>query len=220
MFKLKLWRLSVACLLCFVPGAFSQVTMTLTSGGPYAMDGVYVGPYTALINGVSTQIVCDDYAAETTLNETWAANVTPYSQLGNSSGVGSPIWYGTDGLAAYDEAAWLVTQMADYSDWVNIGEIQFAIWGIFDPTAITDLTKYNSAYGSAASGWITKASAHSNDNFSGFSVLTPSAGPPPQEFLVDGPVATPEPAAASVIGVDLASALGIVFFVWRRRVRA
>jgi len=217
MFKRKLWQLGVAGLMCFAPGAFSQVTMTLTSGGPYVLDGVYVGPYTATVDGVSTQVVCDDYAAETYLDQTWSAKVTPYSQLGNSSGVGNPIWYSKDGTAGYDEAAWLVTQMSNYSDSVDIGEIQFAIWGIFDPQAITDLTAYNSADGSAASSWITKASAYSNDNFSNFSVLTPADGPPPQEFLVAGQVQTPEPTAASVLGLDLASALGIVFFVWRRR---
>jgi len=220
MFERKLWQWSLAALMCFVPGAFSQVTMTLTSGGPYVMDGVYVGPYTALVNGVTTQVVCDDYAAETYLNETWTAKATPYSQMGDSSGVGNPIWYGQDGSAGYDEAAWLVTQMANYSDWINIGEIQFAIWGIFDPAAISNLSSYNSSYATAAETWISEAAAYSSTNFSNFTVLTPADGPPPQEFLVNGPVQTPEPTAASILGFDLASVLGIIF-VWRRyRVRA
>ena len=53
----------------------APVNMTLTGAGSNVLAGVYIGPYTALINGQSFNVICDDFLAETYLNESWTANV-------------------------------------------------------------------------------------------------------------------------------------------------
>src|SRR5271168_1847097 len=52
----------LAMLLFMVPGAFGQgsVGISMSNGGPYSMNGVYVGPYNATVNGQASQIICDD----------------------------------------------------------------------------------------------------------------------------------------------------------------
>jgi hypothetical protein len=180
------------------------------------MDGVYVGAYTATINGVSTQVVCDDYADDSYLNESWSASVT------NSSSLGSTKWQSPSG---YNEAAWLITQMMNSSNQTTVGEIQYAIWGIFDSSAITNLTNFNTTYGQAAQGWITMAAANSNTNFLVYT-FDPVAGKPtcgggpcptpgpPQEFLV---VPAPEsPFLITLAGYMLG--LALIAVVLRRRI--
>jgi hypothetical protein len=201
-------------LLCLASYAVADSSMLLTSAGSNVMDGVYVGAYTATINGVSTQVVCDDYADDSYLNESWNASVT------NSSSLGSTKWQSPSG---YNEAAWLITQMMKSSNQTTVGEIQYAIWGIFDSSAITNLTNFNTTYGQAAQGWINMAAANSNTNFL---VYTPVAGTatcgggpcptsgPPQEFLV---VPAPEsPFLITLAGYMLGLALITVFL--RRRI--
>ena len=64
------------------PCAFGQqVGITMNSSEPYVMNGIYVGPYNATVNGQSAQIICDDFADDTYLNQSWTANVTTFSNL-------------------------------------------------------------------------------------------------------------------------------------------
>jgi hypothetical protein len=210
-------------LLCLAPYALadSTVPMLLTGAGSNVMDGVYVGAYTAMVNGVSTQVVCDDYADDSYLNESWKASVTNYSSLSSTKWT-SP--------AGYNEAAWLVLQMFSSSNQTTIGEIQYAIWGIFDSNAITDLTNYNYTYGQAAQGWINQAAkqTYTTGEFSNFLVYTPVSGTetcnggpcptpgPPQEFLS---VHVPESAFFPTLAGDMLGFALIAVALRRRFVR-
>ena len=75
------WRLSAVALL-FAPAMFAAtVSMTLTSAGGNISNGVYVNPYTASINGVSTTVICDDYVDDSYVGESWTADVHTLSDL-------------------------------------------------------------------------------------------------------------------------------------------
>ena len=79
----NLWLAVAAVALSIAPCAFGQgqVNINLTGAGNNVMDGVYVGPYTATVNGSSTQIICDDFSDESYVGESWTANVTTLSNL-------------------------------------------------------------------------------------------------------------------------------------------
>jgi hypothetical protein len=208
-------------LLCFVPYAGAgSVPMLLTSAGSNVMGGVYVGAYTATINGVSTQVVCDDFADDSYINESWTASMANFASLGSSSTKWSS-------LSGYNEAAWLILQMFSYSNQTTVGEIQYAVWGVFDPEAITYLNSVNGNYGSAAQGWISMAAAQSYTagEFSNFLVYTPVSGTatcgggpcptsgPPQEFLA---VNMPESPFSITLAGDMLG-LALIAVVLRRR---
>jgi len=215
--------------LCFVPSAFSNtVSMTLISPGSNVLgtnvlDGVYVGPYTATINGVSTPVICDDYGDESYIPETWTANVSTFSNLSGAKWAQGQ----SNQTQLYEEAAWLIQQMYSPANSSQVGEIQFAVWGLFDSSAITNLSSYNSADGKSASNWLTDAGKQSftPGEFSDFSIYTTPSGAtptcggspcpssPPQEFMT---YSTPEPSVVIILAADLLLfGLAVVFL--RRR---
>jgi hypothetical protein len=200
--------------------------MDLTSAGNNILGGVYVGPYYATINGqANVPIICDDFVDDSYVGETWKANVTTVAsnaptmmsqRLGLNSSTQS-----TD----YAEAAYLAQQLlggatcppgtgscasSDYS-----GDIQFAIWEIFDPSLNLN-SLLPTADSKNASAWLTYASSlHlSSAADTGVLVYSPQGGGPPQEFL-----GMPEPSAPLTWAIDLAGICGLVFFVRRRSQR-
>src|ERR1700689_2418331 len=55
--------------------ATAQSTFTLTGvGSNIVLDGIYISPYTATINGVQTAVICDDFKDEVYVGESWMAN--------------------------------------------------------------------------------------------------------------------------------------------------
>jgi len=222
----KSWHLVAAVLLCFASHGFAQQTasMTLTSGGTNVLDGVYVDTYTVSINGVSTQVICDDYRDDSYIGESWTANVANFSNL---SGTQNTTEWGLGAKATqdYNEAAWLTLQMLSTTNKMTAGEIQFAIWGVFDPSAIPNLTSYNSNDGAAAQRWLNNAASQTwtQNEFSQFSVysantsdpITCNGGPcpnsPPQEFL-----AVAESPFVITLGADLLG-LALAALIFRRR---
>ena len=207
------WRLSAVALL-FAPAMFAAtVSMTLTSAGGNISNGVYVNPYTASINGVSTQVICDDYVDDSYIGESWTADVHTLSDLTNTR------WGSQPGL--YNEAAWLSIQLLGTSDAATRAAISFAIWGVFVGQAITDF----GGPSSAAQTWLNNAASHAQDHFDNVLIYTPNtsypitcdghacANTPPQEFLV---VRTPEAPAAAFLGLNLAALGALVLFIRRR----
>jgi len=198
--------------------ADSSDPMLLTSAGSNVMGGIYVGAYTALVNGVSTQVVCDDFADDSYINESWTASVTNFSSLGSTK------WQSS---AGYNEAAWLIRQMFSSSNPTTVGEIQYAIWGIFDPNAIPYLNGVNGGYAQAAQGLINEAAAqnYTPGEFSNFLLYTPVSGTatcggrpcptqgPPQEFIA---VHVPESPFLTTLAGDMLG-LALIAMVLRRR---
>jgi hypothetical protein len=107
----------------------------------------------------------------------------------------------------------------------TIGELQFALWGVFDPKAISYITNYNSTWGAAAQAWLNQAGAqaYTSGEFSNFLVYIPVGNyvcngrncstTPPQEFLT---MTVPEGGAAMVYLLTAGLAcFGAMF--WRRK---
>jgi hypothetical protein len=223
----KPWYAIVAALfvagLILAPSAVAQtVNMQLIGAGPANLGGVYVGPYTALVNGVSTQVICDDFVHDTYFNETWKAVQSNFSNLSGAK------------LQLYEQGAWLVLQMSQPANAGSLGAIQYALWELFDPAA-TDPFSYLAGNDlDAAKSWLGLArdqgtaanpfTANDLAQFANFVVYTPVSGSascggvdcpkaPPQEFLS---LKTPEPAALLVLLLDLMALSGVVLFVRRR----
>lgn len=175
-----------------------------TETGTNVLDGVYVGAYTATINGVSTPVICDDFADESYLNDPWQASVYTYSDLSQA------LWASSNAsnyTTLYDEAAWLAEQMLLPANQSQIGEIQFAIWGVFDSSAISELSSYSGTDGSEAQNWLNDAASNTYyvGEFSNVTVYTPDPTNKigknvAQEFLVVG---APEPSQVATLAADL-----------------
>lgn len=220
----KYGYLTVAVLLFCAAGAFGQnpANMALTGAGNNILGGVYVGPYTANINGVSTQVVCDDWADESSIGETWTANVNSLQPLTNPS----ELKWGNNQLT-YDQVAWLVTQMfgsptckGGVSSCDAVGDISFAIWQLTDPSA-NPFANLSGNDLTSAEAWLSQAkglnslSDFSSGEFAGYNIYTPTSGGPPQEFIT-----TPESSASVLLGADLLGLFALIFFFRRRMLRA
>ncbi len=167
--------------------------MLLTGAGNNgALGGDDVGPYTVTINGVSTTVICDDYDDESYIGETWTANVTTLSSLGGTKWVDLG-----NSTNLYDEAAWLSLNLLSAGPG-QAGDIQFAIWTLFDPNALNGLSAGDQAN---VLWWINDAQGQtfSSGEFANVLIYTPNitdpircdgnycANTPPQEFIVVSP---------------------------------
>jgi len=153
MAKKSIKILEVALLLLGVvivvqPAALADVSMTLTAPTASSTDylfGIYLSPYTATINNgvssVSMSVVCDDFADETFMSESWNATVYNGSssdlsgtQMASRSGLASPTPTDQSTLDMdYEEIGWLVTQLSAANSLLEQAAISYAIWDIFEP---------------------------------------------------------------------------------------
>lgn len=195
----------------------APVTLTLTGAGSNVMGGVYIGPYTAKdSSGNSFPIICDDFASDSFINETWTANVSTFDDLSGTK-------FGATDPNGYNEAAWLSNKLLDPSvTGATAGAIQFAIWQIFTPTAFNSLSGTNLTN---AQSWLQQAlnQTYTAGEFSNFIIFTPTgAAPscagysnnqcpssPPQEFITR----VPEPATLPLLAIGFAA----VFLVRSRK---
>ena len=197
----------VGAVLFLAPTALADSTasMLLTGAGNNgSLDGVDVGPYTATINGVSTSVICDDYDDESYIGETWTANVTTLSSLGGTKWVDLG-----NSTNLYEEAAWLSIELLSAGPG-QAGDIQFAIWTLFEPNALNGLS---AADQTNVWCWIDSAEAQtfSPGEFANVLIYTANitdpircdgnycANTPPQEFIVT----TPEPSAFILMLIGL-----------------
>jgi hypothetical protein len=164
-----------ALILCFASAAFAtSVTVTVTAGNPNHLDGYSVGPYTATVNSVpNTQVICDDFSDRTTLQTPYTDTVNTFSDLGNTLWGAAYLKKGdsmTQITNMYEEAAWLTLQLLNPANSKSIGDIQFAIWAIFNSNALSKDPN--------AQTWLTAAANElqylSPGEFSDFLILTPT----------------------------------------------
>lgn len=182
-------------------------TMTLTSAGSNISGGVYIGPYTASIDGTSFPVICDDFTADSYIGETWTANAESFTSLGGTKfGSSATTIGGVDAAHGYAMVGWLAEQLfANASNFSVATNIQYALWSVFSSAALP--------LSAGAQSWLDQAYAHRNDSlglYSDLLIFTPtgstcSAGPcptwPPQEFIARAP----EPATLSLMGLGLAA---------------
>jgi hypothetical protein len=207
----KFWLGLAVAALCVAPSALADTSITLTGAGSNPVDGVYVGPYYATVNGVAnTPVICDDFADEVFINESWAA-VSPSGTIASPTGA---LFAGqTNSGQEYNAMAFLAEQLfslspSDPTYSADAAKLQYAIWDIFDPTGVSSyLTSIDPTLLASATSDATSALAgtYSATQFSNLSILTPAVGSQPeadgrpQEFIVE----TPEPATFAMLGIGL-----------------
>jgi len=181
----KWWGVVAVAFLCFVPVALADSSLTLTSAGNNVMNNVFVGPYYATVNGVAnTAVICDDFADESIVGHSWNFTGNNFSTLG------SALWGAQTNN--YDAAAWLTLQMlslnAGVGNATQVGYLSFAIWSLFDKSALNGLTSTQLA---GVNAWLGKVPLNLNPSqFANFVILTPQSctgGPgtcPGQEFFM------------------------------------
>jgi hypothetical protein len=209
-----------ACLLA--PAALATtVDMTMTGTVNNAvLGGVYVNPYVATVNGVVTTIICDDFKAATYIGESWKATAITFDNL--ASNLGNVRWGGlSNALDLYTQAAWLSLQLLSSVGTPDQGQISYAIWGLFTPSAL------NTAGTAGAAKWIARSSEARQAGFvagSNFVLYTPVTGtaflngramPNPQEFIA---VRVPESSAAPMLVLNGAIILALAYGLRRRLV--
>lgn len=205
----KLWYMVAVAVFCFAPCLLGQTTasMDLTGAGSNVMDGVYVGPYTATVNGVSTQVICIDYADESYIGETWTANVTSLSPQS----------------ANYDALTYLVSQMLKpTTSQTQVGEIQFAIWALMGNG--TCASSLNATQDAACQGYLTQAEEQTTATGSmNITLYTPNPNDPilcsgggcpstPPQIFISVPEMTP---AVILLGFNLLALVAGALFLRR-----
>jgi hypothetical protein len=209
---------------CLAGHAIAGTTLTLTGAGNYTvLDGIYVSPYTAIVNGVAnTPVICDDFIDEVTLNESWSTSVGTVGST--ATGL-----FGPENSYGYGEVAYLSEQLlANESNALVQGQISYAIWSVFEGGAVNG---WLNAWGDTTTEagvayWLGQAAANvpgpgSGSTFSNVTVYTPSPSGLPgtpgqaQEFLVVNKVSTPEASTVANLAIDFL-AFGALLFVFRR----
>ncbi len=148
-------------------------------------NGEYTYPYFLTIeNGPQIPAICDDFYHQSNVGDTWQANITSLV-----SGDLSQTRFGI--LTEYQEAGYLLMQAND-GDQPEWGNINFAIWKIFNPSVdmgptppgtlgpqywynlaqTTDLSKVN--FSSVMI--VTPLDAHGDTGVQEFLYLTPEPG--------------------------------------------
>jgi hypothetical protein len=241
--------LGIVGFLIFAPMGFAQYTADLTGARDgSSADGAYAGPYQGAISLNGNQIyadyvICDDFNTEPYLESPWMATATNALSPNGTEKFTSPT-----ARENYDAVAWLATQLIygsslenyrnepDVADQTAQTNYSLAIWDITDGLGLDPLGGAEGSNGLVAHAFAAVADGHVGRNVTvQFAVdreniwkwgqrrssHNPHGTNPSQELVVvNGPVATPEPSAASVLGLDLLSVAAIVFLVRRYRARA
>ena len=159
----------------------SADTFTLVSNNGVTHNGYSVGPLNGLLNGNPITTYCNDFDRFVNFGQSWDVNVLSFSSFSGAE------------LTQYQQAAWLTMQFAvtDQSQW---GDIQYALWRVFDPNPT--LVNAGSDF------WLAQAQSQNfaNFDFSNFQILRPT-GEDGQEMITT----VPEPMTMLLFGTGLAA---------------
>jgi hypothetical protein len=227
----SLRALTLAAVLVFASQLFADnIGVTIIGTGGNVQGGVYTAPYYLAVGGTgdpaqgitagTITVICDDYTHDVTLGPPATQWIAQVNDL-NASGLTSARFSGmANSTRLYEEAGWLTLKTGLWSG--NplaadaIGEINFAIWKLFDPSLSID---------TVAQGWINLAQTSAPNDISYYSnvrILTPIAhadGTPwtgsssPQEYLTV--VSAPEPGSFALLATGMAG----IAFRFRRKSR-
>jgi hypothetical protein len=206
--------------------------MTLTGAGSNILAGIYIGPYYATI-GTQTNVpvICDDFTDDSYIGEGWTANKTTVSSNAATMLSQNLHLSAATQETDYAEASYLAEQLiagakcppgtsaCNASSGDLAGDIQFAIWEIFDSTDPFNLLSADHLTSDLtnAQAWLTYAQNNipgsSYSSYSNVSVYSPYPTGPPQEFLQ---VQMPEAQAPIYWAIDLAGLGALVFYARRR----
>lgn len=166
--KGRLVRGLVLVVTCMVSVAWAQVTLTVQNTAAGAvMGGVYTSPYGISVNGTPSLLICDDFATDISLGDSWMATPSTLSQISPASVSGlkfasapysSTILAGTTVAEDYATAAVLAAELMTLPNFgtpaentETAGELSYAIWSVFDNSLYASLN----STGSSGYGFLT-----------------------------------------------------------------
>ncbi len=235
--RLKPFALAGALLLGCSLGAFAQeVNMTLVGvNAGYVMGGVYTSPYQITVNGGAPMLlICDDFLTDIpTIPYSWSAIPTTLNayQAGTNP-AGTPKF---SDVSLYATAAVLAAELLNVPSFYSeeAGELSYAIWGIFDPTLLSNnpgpglLGNLTSAELTAAKKYLSDAEAVvaaatvngkvDLSQLPTLTIYTPDPKSASQEFLT---VSMPEPGAIGLLAIDLLGLSSLVLLARKYRTKA
>jgi hypothetical protein len=245
----KSWYLvlvALALMLLATGPLAATVTFNLTGVGSGAnLAGVYTSPYTGNINGGnSISVICDDFADDSYVPETWTAYQTAMSSLTSGTPDGLLKWLGAAGSTvtvdghtlnqqqAYSVAAVLAVDILDAVTGSPAQEdLSFALWELFDYSAASaQLSGYNPDAANALNdlnGAVTYTFASANaaqvqadvNATTIYSYDTGATGNCPGTCTAPQEflaVNMAEPSSPALLGFDLLAVAGLMLFVRRR----
>ena len=190
----------------------ADTMVTLTGVGGANQGGVYVAPYFLKVNGKTIAVMCDDYLHDVYIGESWHANIVTFADVsaGRFWNPSAP----AVSLHDYEMAFWLFSQFQSHP--AQAGNINFAVWAIFDPAVIghNGWTTGPNGQLTSSSAWLYAAEQFNGPfDYSSFYLVVPTdlSRTGPQEYIGRAP----EPAALALVGTGFV-ALG---FLRRRWVR-
>ena len=211
-------------------GAQTVSMQLVNANANYVMGGVYTSPYGISINGGSpTLLICDDFLTNISIGQTWTSQVTSLAALQAGTNPAGTPKFGNN-VTNYATAAVLAAELMGLGNLATetAGELSYAIWGVFDPTLLTN--NPSSGEGALTNAELTAAQNFLKDakavvaaatvggviNLSKIpylTIYTPDPLGASQEFLA---VSMPEPASMVILGMDCLGMVGLALLLRRR----